>query len=366
MTPKEFFSQERLSKAAIPVGLTTFFLLLVILFFHTFRPLTHAEEHPEISAVPPPPARLDTAEYDRRMRRLAHVNGSATSGPEISATGTPAKPPRWPVAGAAYPNDGALLPFHRLVGYYGNFLSRGMGVLGEYPPDRMLEMLATEVRKWEAADPTTPVIPVIDYIAVTAQASPGPDGFYRARMPESEIDKALALAAKADGIVVLEVQSGKADLQGEITRLEKYLALPQVHLALDPEFRMKYGQPPGTAVGTVDAADVNAAAGYLATLVRDRHLPPKVLIVHRYTRAMVTHAGKIVPLPEVQIVMDMDGWGPPNRKYASYNSYIRDEPVQFTGFKIFYKNDVKQAGTRVLAPEAILRLTPQPIFIQHQ
>ena len=30
-----------------------------------------------------------------------------------------------------YPNPGALLPFHRIVAYYGNFYSTHMGVLGE-------------------------------------------------------------------------------------------------------------------------------------------------------------------------------------------------------------------------------------------
>jgi hypothetical protein len=40
---------------------------------------------------------------------------------------------RWPVR-SAYPNPGAILPFNRIVAYYGNLYSRNMGVLGEYPP----------------------------------------------------------------------------------------------------------------------------------------------------------------------------------------------------------------------------------------
>jgi len=94
--------------------------------------------------------------------------------------------------------------------------------------------------------------------------------------------------------------------------------------------------------------------------------PPKVLIVHRYTRPMVTNADDIAPLPEVQIVMDMDGWGPPSQKYATYNAYIYPEPVQFTGFKLFYRNDVLRPGSWLLTPEEILELTPQPSFIQYQ
>ena len=94
--------------------------------------------------------------------------------------------------------------------------------------------------------------------------------------------------------------------------------------------------------------------------------PPKVLIVHRYTSAMVTNATSITPLPDVQIVIDMDGWGPPDRKYSTYNGWIASQPVQFTGFKLFYKNDIKRAGSRLLTPAEVLKLTPQPSFIQYQ
>ena len=308
------------------------------------------------SAFEPPPPLLDRADYDRRLRSLAHVPENATNTDDLL----------WPVK-AAYPEYGAILPFKRIVAYYGNFYSKGMGVLGEYAEDVMLEKLKKEIAAWEAADPATPVMPAIDYIAITAQLSPGKDGYYRARMPTDQIDKALVIAEKVNGIVILEVQPGKADLMGEIKSLEAYLVKPQVHLAIDPEFAMqKSGARPGTRVGTVDAVDVNAAAEYLAGLVRANGLPPKVLVVHRYTKPMVTNAKKIVPLPEVQIVMDMDGWGGMSNKISTYDAYIKREPVQFTGFKLFYKNDVKWQGSRLLTPEEILKLTPVPSFIQYQ
>lgn len=302
------------------------------------------------------PPTIDKADYDRRLRMLAHIPESSTNTEDL----------RWPVK-AAYPELGAILPFRRIVAYYGNFYSKGMGVLGEYSEDKMLEMLKVETDKWEAADPSTPVTPAIDYIAITAQLSPGKDGNYRARMPHNQIDKALAIAEKIDAIVILEVQPGKADLLGEIKSLEPYLIKPNVHLAIDPEFAMrKSGARPGTRVGTVDATEVNAAAEYLAGLVRDGNLPPKVMVVHRYTRAMVTNTSKIIPLPEVQIVMDMDGWGGMSNKISTYEAYIKSEPVQFTGFKLFYKHDKRWQGARLMTPAEILKLTPSPSFIQYQ
>jgi hypothetical protein len=309
---------------------------------------------PAVLVMPHKP-KLDKAAYDRQLRHLANVSESATDTSELL----------WPVR-AAYPNLGALLPFKRIIAYYGNFSAKGMGVLGEYPEDEMLEMFRKEMKAWADADPSTPVMPAVDYIAITAQQAAGKDGAYRLRMSSTHIDRALEVAEKIDGIVILEVQPGKANLMAEIRSLEPYLSMPLVHLAIDPEFRMKHGQPPGTAVGTVDAADVNDAAAYLAGLVQANHLPPKVLIVHRYTSSMVTRATSIEPLPEVQVVIDMDGWGPADRKYSTYNSYIHPEPVQFTGFKLFYKNDIKREGSRLLKPEEVLKLTPQPSFIQYQ
>ncbi len=314
------------------------------------------------------PAVLDTQLYDLKMMQVANnatstrhtslATSTATTSPHVAHT-------LWPVK-AVYPNAGAILPFNRIVAYYGNFYSKGMGVLGEYPQDQMLSMLKAEVAKWQAADPTTPVIPAIDYIVVTAQGSPGKDGKYRLRMPDTQVDHAVALAKQVNGLVFLDVQVGLSDLQSELPLYEKYFAMENVELAIDPEFSMKGGEKPGTVIGTFSSSDVNYAANYLAKIVKENNLPPKILVVHRFTEEMVTGYKNITPLPEVQIVMDMDGWGNPAKKLGTYHRVVYDEPVQFTGFKLFYKNDLRAPSTRMLTPADLLKLTPQPLFIQYQ
>lgn len=52
----------------------------------------------------------------------------------------------------------------------------------------------------------------------------------------------------------------------------------------------------------------------------------------------------IQSLPEVEIAMDMDGFGSRALKVSTYRDFIADQPVEFTGFKLFYKNDVKLGG----------------------
>jgi hypothetical protein len=252
------------------------------------------------------------------------------------------------------------------VAYYGNFYSKQMGVLGQYPPAEMLARLDKEVKRWQAADPSTPVVPAIHYIAVTAQASAGADGKYRLRMPKEQIDIAIKLADQIHGLVFLDIQVGLSTLQSEIPLLEPYLKRPEVHLGIDPEFSMKTGAKPGTVIGSFSATDINYAANYLAKIVRDNNLPPKILIIHRFTRPMVTRALQIKPLPEVQVVMDMDGWGSPAKKIDSYVHFVAHEPVQFTGFKLFYKNDTLPPSPRMMTPAELLKLKPRPSYIQYQ
>ena len=116
----------------------------------------------------------------------------------------------------------------------------------------------------------------------------------------------------------------------------------------------------------MDAEDVNFASEYLAKLVREHNLPPKILVVHRFTRGMLTNYNNIELRPEVQIVIDMDGFGRPELKYSTYDRFIRPEPVQFTGFKLFYKNDTKQSPNHLLTPEELMKLKPRPVYIQFQ
>lgn len=333
-------------------------LIVVVKFGSVFPETTLAFSRiGGVSVIKQEAPQLDHVAYDHKMRAIANLVPVSTS-----SSSTPAL---WPVK-APYPNAGALLPFNRIVAYYGNFYSKGMGVLGQYPEDVMLAKLQKEVDAWKTADPATPVIPAIHYIVTTAQELPQKDGTYTLRMPDDQIDYALEIANKINALVFLDFQIGKSTLQKELPQYEKYLAMPNVHLGIDPEFSMKTGAKPGREIGAFDATDVNYAANYLATLVREHHLPPKVLIVHRFTLDMVTHYKKITPLPEVQIVMDMDGWGDPEKKVGTFTRVIASEPVQFTGFKLFYKNDLLPPSKAMLMPKQLLELSPQPIYIQYQ
>jgi hypothetical protein len=350
-------------KAFLVVGGIIAVGLVVVIWTCNAQSVPIANVAPADSPITPtatiPVPVLDTAAYDLKMLQLANLPKpkppvvSTTSSTTTTTGPVSTKPSLWPVK-APYPNVGAVLPFNRIVAYYGNFYSKGMGILGQYPQDVVLTKLAADVQKWKDADPSTPVIPAIHYIATTAQKYPGTDKKHILRMPFGQIDKALAMAKQANGILFIDVQLGGSDVQTEIPMLEKYLMLPQVHLGVDPEFAMKPGKTPGTVVGSMNASQINWVAQYLAKLVKDNRLPPKILIVHRFTQDMVTGYKQIKPLPEVQIVMDMDGWGTPDHKITTYKNVIYPQPVQFTGFKLFYRNDLQKPSKRMMTPIIIM------------
>ncbi len=292
---------------------------------------------------------IDTALYNKKMMELA--NGDTTG--------------LWPQK-MPYPLPGAILPFNRIVAFYGNLYSTRMGILGELPKPEMLKKLDEEVNKWKVADPSTPVVSALHYIAMTAQSLPGKDGKHRMRMPFHQIDTIMKWANENNSIVFLDIQVGGSTVKEEIVLLEPYLKLPNVHFGLDPEFSLKNGETPGTKIGSFNANDINDAVDYLAELVKKNNLPPKLLMVHRFTQGMVTDYASIKKTPEVQIIMDMDGWGDKILKNSTYLRYIYKEPVMFTGFKLFYKNDTRKDKNGLFTPDELMKLIPRPSYIQFQ
>jgi len=272
----------------------------------------------------------------------------------------------WP-AGPA-PIAGALLPKSRIVAYYGNPHSKKMGVIGEYPEQQMLGMWDRTVAAWKAADPKTPVVPAIHLVTVVAQGAPGSDGMWRRWEDSSMIERTYKWAKSRNGILFLDIQASHSTLQKELPRLLPWLARPDVHLGVDPEFYMHYereGMRPSSKIGMMMASDINYVIRTLDKLVADKKIPPKILVVHRFTKKMVPDAENIQPTSRVQVVMHMDGWGPPWLKFDSYRDYIVDHPVQYTGFKLFYHNDTKK-GDALLTPNELLQLRPRLSYVQYQ
>ncbi len=313
---------------------------------------------PRRAGAPRPATKKDTT-----RRSTGGSLGSTSGDQHLAFRGTGSDldslwPPKMPA-----PLPGSILPAKRIIAFYGNPLSTRMGILGEFPPDEMLRKLDQEVAEWNRLDSAHPVQPALHLIAAVANPIPGRDGMYRSRMDSALIEKVYGWAKQRNALLFIDLQIGHSTLQQELPAYERFLKRPDVHLGIDPEFSMKDGSRPGKKIGSYDAADVNFATRFLSELVDRYRLPPKVLVVHRFTRKGLTNSPQIALDARVQIVIDMDGFGAPWLKRDSYYSYIKKEPVQFAGWKQFTKprND-NPATTR----ESILRLWPTPLYVQLQ
>jgi hypothetical protein len=236
-----------------------------------------------------------------------------------------------------------------------------MGALGATPPQQMIPQLVARTDRWRKADPATPTRCAMELIAVAAQASPGKNKLHRLRMSSAVINQVLGWARGAGCLLILDVQVGWSSVPDELPYLQPWLNEPDVHLALDPEWDMPSGVVPGSKVGTMSAEHIQFGIDLLTRTVADRHLSPKLLIVHRFRDFMVTNPDSIKANPSVRLLVNMDGFGPPATKLTSYRVALAGMPTTLTGFKLFFLNDQP-----MLEPADVLPIVPTPMFINYQ
>jgi hypothetical protein len=262
--------------------------------------------------------------------------------------------------GAEDLSDGPLKE-NRIVAYYGTPQSEYMGVLGESEPEEMMTRLEEHAAAYSAVDPSRPAIPTVELIASVAQSEPGPYGIYLSRMPHETIERYARLAEENRALLLLDVQVGLSTLPYEVNALLPFLERPYVHLAIDTEYAVAPGGVPGVDLGGVSGYDIQEVVGFLDSLVEERNLPDKVVVVHQFASGIVFDKEAIRPTENVQVVLHADGFGSPDNKFSKYDQLVPGEPIQYGGFKLFYTQDAP-----LLTPEQALDQNPAPVVISYQ
>ena len=271
-------------------------------------------------------------------------------------------------SGNELPGGGVLLfergdesPGRRLVAAYGHPSTPGLGVLGEQGPEDTLKRLEAMAEGY-GADGST-ILPTFEIIATVASASAGADGDYSSMTDREVIRPWIEVAAANGGYVVLDLQPGRSDFLSQAKLYEEFLRLPHVGLALDPEWRLKPDQVHLRQVGTVDAAEINQVADWLAQIVREEALPQKLLIVHQFRFSMITNRELIETPEELAVLIHMDDQGSLSSKYNTWNSLTGEPDADrfHWGWKNFYDEDSPMA-----TPEQVLKRTPNIVFVSFQ
>lgn len=255
--------------------------------------------------------------------------------------------------------DGEPLAETQIVSYYGNPYAKDMGILGEMPPEKLVEKLKAHAERYNSLNGLRQVQPALHLVYATAQRKPGPEGLHLAYVGEQTLQEYLDIACENGLLVFLDLQIGRSDVETELRKILPYLEDPHVHVALDPEYAVGDGEIPRENLGSLDAADVNAAQAMLQDFLEDRGLPDKILIVHQFTRSMLTRPELIEDYPRVKFVIDMDGIGPPDIKGVRYQQLTAS--AEHAGIKLFFHLD---EPSHLMSEEEVLALEPDVIIYQ--
>ena len=254
------------------------------------------------------------------------------------------------------------LPNNRMIALYGNPISPGLGVMGEKPPAESAEH-AKKLASDYAPFSEQPVVPAFEIIATVAHTDPGEDGDYSSETDPAAIRPYVDAITQAGGYAVIDLQPGRGSFLEQAKKYQELLELPNVGLALDPEWKLGPNEKPLSRVGNTTAAEVNETTEWLAGLTREKNLPQKVLILHQFQVGMIQNREQLnINHPELAFVVHIDGNGTPGEKMETWNA-IRNglDPRIFVAWKNFIDEDKP-----MFEPKAVMDVAPQPWFVSYQ
>jgi hypothetical protein len=265
--------------------------------------------------------------------------------------------------GVQLPGGGQVLfPMHRIVALYGHPGVAALGALGQQSLAAGIARIRAIAAEYQPLS-SVPVIPAIEIIATVAEGSAGQDGLYSYQTPTARMRHWVRRATAAGLYVVLDLQPGRASLLTQAKRYQALLRLPDVGLAVDPEWQLQPSEVPLHQIGTVSAADVNGVISWLAALTARYRLPQKLLVVHQFRLSMISDESSLdTRYPDLAVVIHMDGQGTPADKFQTWAAVTKAAPRGvFFGWKNFFVKD-----DPMLTPAQTMVQRPQPVMISYQ
>ena len=255
----------------------------------------------------------------------------------------------------------SILPDHQIVSYYGNPYSDLMGILGASDLESMADALEQHAARYDKLNGPLDVIPAIHLVYAVAQPHPTDNGLYLQYVDEGALLRYFALAEERDMLLFLDLQIGRSTVRDEVEKVLPYLRNERVHLALDPEFAVDGAYAPGEVIGSLSAEDIDAAQSMLQDLVITERLPPKILMIHQFLDGMVRGGESISQYQGVDLIIDMDGFGPAAVKRATYEEYANRTYAAYAAIKLFFNHDPD-----LMSEQEVLYLNPMPAVVIYQ
>ncbi len=256
----------------------------------------------------------------------------------------------------------SILLNNDILAFYGSPLSKRMGILGVYPIDELYLRLKQLGEEYDTLNGGRG-LKLAFYIIYGTVWPEGEIGILR----ESVVKQYIEFALQNDILVFLDHQIGKYGVVDSLKKMLPYLRYPNVHLALDPEWRTTM---PMKEIGSVSAAEINQAQEAMEAYMLTHDIPgERMLVIHQFNWKMIQQREQVrTDFARVRLVHCADGFGAPAVKRASYdyNALAKNMPVK--AFKLFFKSGVPGAGfdEPLLSPAQVLQLEPRPYLIMYQ
>lgn len=255
-----------------------------------------------------------------------------------------------------------ILAGNTILAFYGNPLSTKMGILGVYAKEKIVEMLQDFSKAYDQANGAAGVIPAF-YIVYGTCWPKGDIGY----IGNEKMLEYILYAAERGIQVFIDHQIGKYSVKESMERILPFLEWPNVHLALDPEWRTVN---PMKEIGSITAAELNSAQIQMQTYMEENNIPGiRMLVVHQFKDSMIKNAGDVrADLDRVLLVHTADGFGAPAFKRHMYAANARFSSMPLKGFKLFFKSDVPSAGfdEPLLSPSEVMAFDPEPVLVMYQ
>jgi hypothetical protein len=255
----------------------------------------------------------------------------------------------------------SILLNNDILAFYGHPNSRNMGILGRYTKDELNQRLTALAAEYKAAGGRN-VIKAF-YIIFGTVWPAGEIGI----IGEALLTEYIEYALKNDMLVFIDHQIGKYTPAEALRRMLPWLRYPNVHLALDPEWRTT---KPMVEIGTVTAAEINDVQRIMENYMIENNIPgERLLVIHQFNWVMISNRERVLAnFSKVRLVHCADGFGTPAEKRDSYAYNARATNMPIKAFKLFYNFDIPGAGydRPLLTPREVFALEPRPYLVMYQ
>ncbi|OQC75061.1 MAG: hypothetical protein BWX44_00282 [Spirochaetes bacterium ADurb.Bin001] len=249
-----------------------------------------------------------------------------------------------------------------ILAYYGSPLSDKMGILGLYQKEKIAEMLKEMAAQYDQVNGKDGVIPAFYIIYGTCW--PGGEIGY---LDDKILLDYIRFAQSMGMLVFIDHQIGKYSLRAAMDKILPFLRYPNVHLAIDPEWRTL---SPMKEIGSITASELNDAQNYMDEYIRANDIPGiRMLVVHQFADKMIQSREEVISHRDrVILIHTADGFGAPRLKKATYQRNADAENMPVKGFKLFFKSDFALAGfdMPLMSPSEVMQLDPRPSLIIYQ